>query len=47
MNWLEHPWTMLFVWIGFPVLTGFLGYRQGRKDEELEWRRWFRKERER
>lgn len=41
MIFFEHPWVGALVWVGASVVSGFLGYIQGRKDEELRWRRIF------
>lgn len=34
-----HPILAMIVWVGAQLVMGTLGYVQGRKDEELQWRR--------
>lgn len=34
-----NPLYMSAFWIAVSIVTGFLSYRQGRHDEELDWRR--------
>lgn len=36
---IDHPFLSMVVWVGAQIMCGVLGYYQGRKDEELRWRR--------
>lgn len=34
-----HPWAASLMWVGAQLVFGVLGYIQGKRDEELKWRR--------
>lgn len=36
---VEHPLLAMVVWVGAQIVVGICGYVQGKKDEELKWRR--------
>ncbi len=36
---LAHPFLSMIVWVSAQLVCGLVGYRQGRKDEELRWLR--------
>jgi hypothetical protein len=37
--WLEHPFWTSVLWVGAQLTCALVGYYQGRRAEELRWRR--------